>query len=82
MLRPDSGEIQVLGQSMDGSCAKLKEQIGYVADEPCFPECLTPNQLGAVLGNVYAAGIRHPIKRCSSALNCRQPKHPVPFPEA
>lgn len=53
MLRPDSGEIQVLGQSMDGSCAKLKEQIGYVADEPCFPECLTPNQLGAVLGNVY-----------------------------
>ncbi|MBR5095028.1 MAG: ABC transporter ATP-binding protein [Oscillospiraceae bacterium] len=48
MTRPDAGSVRVLGkESAD------KEEIGVVLDEPAFPECLTPRQLGRVLAGIY-----------------------------
>ncbi len=51
MIRPDSGDIRVLGQS--GLSVDQKEQLGVVLDEGCFPEGLTAVQLGAVMRRVY-----------------------------
>lgn len=48
MTRPDAGSIRVLGQEK----APL-EDVGVVLDEPGYPECLTPRQLGRVLAGIY-----------------------------
>lgn len=51
LIRPDSGEIRILGQN--GKSPELKEQLGVVLDEACFPEGLTALQIGAVMRQVY-----------------------------
>ena len=48
MARPDAGTIRVLGQER----APLQD-VGVVLDEPGYPECLTPRQLGRVLAGIY-----------------------------
>ena len=48
MARPDAGSIRVLGQETAD-----KEKIGVVLDEPAFPDCLSPRQLGKVLAGIY-----------------------------
>ena len=48
MTRPDGGSIRVLGEERAD-----KEQIGVVLDEPAYPECLTPRQLGRVMAGIF-----------------------------
>ena len=48
MTKPDAGTIEVLGQEK-----APKEEIGVVLDEPAFPECLTPRQLGKVMAGIF-----------------------------
>ena len=48
MTKADGGTIRVLGQEK----APLQD-IGVVLDEPGYPECLTPRQLGRVLAGIY-----------------------------
>ena len=48
MTRPDAGSIRVLGREK----APL-EDVGVVLDEPGYPDCLTPRQLGKVLAGIY-----------------------------
>ena len=48
MTRPDGGSIRVLGAERAD-----KEQIGVVLDEPAYPECLTPRQLGRVMAGIF-----------------------------
>ena len=48
MLRSDGGSIRVLGQERAD-----KERIGVVLDEPAYPDCLSPRQLGKVLAGIY-----------------------------
>lgn len=48
MTRPDAGSVRVLGQER----APL-EDIGVVLDEPGYPDCLSPAQLGRVLAGIY-----------------------------
>ena len=48
MTRPDGGSVRVLGrESAD------KDEIGVVLDEPCYPECLTPRQVGRVMAGIF-----------------------------
>ena len=51
LRRPQSGEISLL----DGAPGQpaIMENVGVVLDEPGFPACLTPVQLGKVLGRIY-----------------------------
>lgn len=51
LRRADSGEISLLGEQ-PGSAALL-EQIGVVLDEPGISACLTPRQLGKIMGRIY-----------------------------
>ena len=53
-LRPDSGEIRVLGQSpADPSFASVKAQIGVVLEDTFFPACLDAVVMGKVLSETY-----------------------------
>jgi len=53
-LRPDSGEIMVLGQSNTAPAFRsLKEDIGVVLDEAYFPETLNIRQVESVLSRAY-----------------------------
>ena len=53
MRAPDAGSIRVLGRELDKSFAPVREEIGVVLDEPGFPECLSPVQLGKVMAGIY-----------------------------
>ena len=53
-LRPDSGEIRVLGKSpADPSFASVKAQIGVVLEDTFFPACLDAVVMGKVLSETY-----------------------------
>ena len=52
-LKPDSGTIQVLGQSQDKDFDRVKEDLGVVLDEPCFPECLNAKNVNNVMARTY-----------------------------
>lgn len=49
----EEGEISLLGKSGGESSGALKENIGVVMDDCCFPETLTASQIGSVLRSIY-----------------------------
>lgn len=51
--QPDSGEIKVLGQSHMERLKGVKEDIGVVFDEPCFPNSFTAKNLERMMNKVY-----------------------------
>jgi len=53
LLRPDSGNIAVLGRSVKRMPSSLKQRIGYVCQEPNFYPWMTADQLGAFVGSFY-----------------------------
>ena len=55
LLRPDAGNITVLGRSVKRMPAGLKQRIGYVCQEPNFYPWMTADQLGAFVGSFYPA---------------------------
>ena len=48
MTQPDSGTFSLLGQAQPDM-----EDIGVVLDEPGFPLCLNPKQIGKVMAGIY-----------------------------
>lgn len=42
LIKPESGYISVLGTENGARCPELKEHIGAVIEESCFPDSLTP----------------------------------------
>jgi ABC-2 type transport system ATP-binding protein len=53
MIRPDAGEISVLGHDNSRNCAPVREEIGVVLDEAGLPECLNALQLGRVMAGIF-----------------------------
>jgi len=53
LLRPEHGNITVLGRSVKRMPASLKQRIGYVCQEPNFYPWMTADQLGAFVGSFY-----------------------------
>lgn len=49
----DSGEIKVLGHSNIETLKSVKEDIGVVFDEPCFPNSFTAKNLEKMMKKVY-----------------------------
>jgi len=50
----DGGQITILGtDNQSPDFIKTKEDIGVVLDEACFPEVITPKELGKVMGYAY-----------------------------
>lgn len=54
----EEGEISLLGNSGGELSGTLKENIGVVMDDCCFPEILTAKQVGNVLRSIYKHGIQ------------------------
>ncbi len=52
-VRPDSGEITVLGQPQDRDFYHVRQQLGVALDEPGFTECLTVRQVSAIMALTY-----------------------------
>ncbi len=53
MIRPDAGEISVLGHDNSRNFAPVREEIGVVLDEAGLPECLNALQLGRVMAGIF-----------------------------
>lgn len=48
LMRPDAGEARILGSADLANSPALKEHIGVVMDESCFPENLTLRNIAAI----------------------------------
>ena len=53
LIRRDSGEILVLGQDNRSHFLKVKEQLGVVLDEACFPEGIHARDVNCIMKNSY-----------------------------
>lgn len=53
LIHADSGSISVLGQNISSAPVSLKEDIGVVLDESCFPELLTVKNVRTILKHTY-----------------------------
>lgn len=53
LMKPDSGEITVLGENSQNLSKKLKERIGVVFDGLTFPNTLNAIQLDKVMTGIY-----------------------------
>lgn len=53
MIKKDAGEINVLGKEITADAAKIKNDVGVVLDEPCFPEQLKGKQINKIMKKIY-----------------------------
>lgn len=53
LIRRDSGLVRVLGEDSAGLPRELKEHIGVVLDESCFPENLSAREVEKILSYMY-----------------------------
>ena len=53
-MKPSGGSVCVLGERDLRRRPAVKEEIGVVLAEPCFPEEITAAELGIVLAHSYA----------------------------
>lgn len=52
-IKRDSGTIKVLGVDNQTKFEPVKNDIGVVIDEPCFPECLNVKNINTLMKNIY-----------------------------
>ena len=55
LIAIDSGEIRLFGENAQHLPRSLKEKIGYVPDECCFPAPLTVESLGNAMARFYTS---------------------------
>lgn len=53
MLHPNAGGVQILGQDNRANPRNLKEDVGVVLDEVGLSQCLTPRQVGKMMGGIF-----------------------------
>ena len=53
LIRRDSGEILLLGQDNRRQFRQVKEQLGVVLDEACFPEGIYARDVNSIMKNSY-----------------------------
>lgn len=53
LIRRDKGNVAILGKDLRKAEKSIKENIGVVMDESCFPENLNPKEINVVLKNIY-----------------------------
>ena len=72
-LRRDSGEIRILGQDTDGDNVSVREDIGVVFDQSCFPDGLNARQVDKVERRIsIKIGTAAHFMSISGALICRK----------
>lgn len=54
LIKKNSGEIKILGSTQNNNEENIKEHIGAVIDESCFPDNLCINDINMILKNIYS----------------------------
>ncbi len=52
-IKRDSGEIKVLGRDNRDRFEQVKQDVGVVLDEACFPDCVKLRDIDAIMRNIY-----------------------------
>lgn len=55
IIQKDSGSIKLFGQDAEASSAKLRDDIGFVLDEPCFPDTLNASHINKIMKKTYTS---------------------------
>jgi len=58
LIRPSAGAIEVLGQSMHPAAKEARQRIGYLSDNPVFPNDLTAIAYLTFVGRCFGLGRR------------------------
>lgn len=58
LLRPSAGTVRIDGHDIVTSPVEARRRIGYVADEPCLYEKLTPTEFLRFTGDLYGVDPR------------------------
>lgn len=53
LVKKDSGQIRVLGETLTTESRALKEKVGVVMDECNFPECMRIEEIGKMMKHCY-----------------------------
>lgn len=53
MIRPDSGSINVLGESDLRARPQIKEEIGVVMEDASFPSIMKIDEIGKIMAGIY-----------------------------
>lgn len=53
IINRDSGLVKIFGEDVSPIPDKIKNDIGVVLDEPCFPESLTAENVGKIMSKTY-----------------------------
>ena len=53
IMKRNSGEIRIFGESIDNNSARLREDIGVVFDEMGFHEFMTARDINIMMKNIY-----------------------------
>lgn len=53
MIRRDGGSVTILGRDNQDHLELTREDVGVVLDEVGVSECLTPRQVGKIMGSIY-----------------------------
>ena len=70
----DSGTIQYMGKKVMADDADIKENIGVVMGDDCFPGVLTPKDLDLVMRRVYSKWDSKKFADCLQAFNIQYKK--------
>lgn len=54
IIQKDSGVIKLFGEDVCADSAKLRDDIGVVLDEPCFPDVLTATHINKIMKHTYS----------------------------
>jgi len=54
ILKPDGGEISILGSRDGMDSREIREQVGVVFDECRFHDCFTAKEVGNIMKNLYS----------------------------
>lgn len=53
IIQKDSGSIKLFGEEVCANSSKLRDDVGIVLDEPCFPDVLTAIHINKIMKNTY-----------------------------
>lgn len=53
IIKKDKGCIRIFGKEMTADAVDIRNDIGAVLDEPCFPEMLKAVQINKIMKNIY-----------------------------
>lgn len=54
IIKKDAGKIHIFGKEMTSDATDIKNDIGVVLDEPCFPELFKASDINKTMKNIYA----------------------------